>query len=173
MASVSGLCYVSFGSSHRTCCFIDRLHFTFTPVAPPLTFSALSEAEQKKTVMAGCPIALQCELSDSTGEVSWYKDGTKLLPENGVDLQSEGNLRSLVVPAAEHAHTGVYRCESKDDDIQFAVEVKGDAQKLCSAFTVLHGRLTVTVTVDQVALTIKQKIATFLLFQKGQNNRLT
>uniref|UniRef100_A0A7N6ACN1 Obscurin-like protein 1 n=1 Tax=Anabas testudineus TaxID=64144 RepID=A0A7N6ACN1_ANATE len=77
----------------------------------------------KKTVMAGCPIALQCELSDPTGQVNWYKDGTKLLPQSGVDIQSEGNLRSLVVPSAQQVHTGVYRCESKDDDIQFAVEV--------------------------------------------------
>ncbi len=121
-------------------CFIDRLHFTFNSVAPLLKFSALSEDDQKKTVMAGSPIALQCELSDSTGQVSWYKDGTKLLPQNGVDLQSEGNLRSLVVPSAERAHTGIYRCESKDDDIRFDVEVKGDAQELCSAFTVLHGQ---------------------------------
>lgn len=51
-----------------------------------------------------------------------------MLPQNGVDLQSEGTVRSLVVPSAEQAHTGIYRCESKDDDIQFAVEVKGDFQ---------------------------------------------
>lgn len=118
--------------------------FTFNPVAPLLKFSALSEGDQKKTVMTGSPIALQCELSDPTGQVSWFKDGTKLLPQNGVDIQSEGNVRGLVVPSAERAHTGIYRCESKDDDIQFAVEVKGDAQKLCSAVTVLHGQLTVT-----------------------------
>ncbi|XP_049449258.1 obscurin-like protein 1 isoform X14 [Epinephelus fuscoguttatus] len=97
------------------------------PVEPLLTFSALSEGDQKKTVMAGSPIALQCELSNPTGQVSWYKDGTQLLPQNGVEIQSEGNLRSLVVPSAERAHTGVYRCESKDDDIQFAVEVKAIA----------------------------------------------
>ncbi|TKS67636.1 Obscurin [Collichthys lucidus] len=83
--------------------------YTVDVKAPPLKFSALSEADQKKTVMAGCPISLQCELSDSTGQVSWYKDGTKILPQNGVDLQSEGNLRSLVVPSAERAHTGIYR----------------------------------------------------------------
>ncbi|XP_027136613.1 obscurin-like protein 1 isoform X4 [Larimichthys crocea] len=102
----------------------DAVQFHVDVKAPPLKFSALSEADQKKTVMAGCPISLQCELSDSTGQVSWYKDGTKILPQNGVDLQSEGNLRSLVVPSAERAHTGIYRCESKDDDIQFAVEVQ-------------------------------------------------
>ncbi|XP_028249497.1 obscurin-like protein 1 isoform X10 [Parambassis ranga] len=102
----------------------DELQFHVDVKAPPLTFSALSEADQKMTVIAGCPIALQCELSDSSGQVSWYKDGTKLLPESGVDIQSNGNVRSLVVPSAERSHTGIYRCESTDDDIQFAVEVK-------------------------------------------------
>ncbi|XP_041663267.1 obscurin-like isoform X16 [Cheilinus undulatus] len=102
----------------------DTMQFHVDVKAPPLMFSALSEADQKQTVMAGCPIALQCELSDPAGHVSWYKDGTELLPQSGVDIQSEGNLRSLVVPSAEQAHTGIYRCESKDDDIQFAVEVK-------------------------------------------------
>ncbi|KAJ4932905.1 hypothetical protein JOQ06_029743 [Pogonophryne albipinna] len=98
--------------------------YTVDVKAPLLKFSALSEGDQKKTVMTGSPIALQCELSDPTGQVSWFKDGTKLLPQNGVDIQSEGNVRGLVVPSAERAHTGIYRCESKDDDIQFAVEVK-------------------------------------------------
>ncbi|KAI3355902.1 hypothetical protein L3Q82_004449 [Scortum barcoo] len=108
----------------------DAVQFHVDIKAPLLKFSALAEADQKKTVMAGCPIALQCELSDPTGQVSWYKDGTQLLPQNGVDIQSEGNLRSLVVPSAERAHTGIYRCESKDDDIQFAVEVKGQSPQI-------------------------------------------
>ncbi|KAK2906321.1 hypothetical protein Q8A73_010264 [Channa argus] len=102
----------------------DAMQFHVEVKASALTFSAIAEEEQKKTVMAGCPIALQCELSDPTGQVSWYKDGTKLLPQTGVDIQSEGNFRSLVVQSAEQTHTGVYRCESKDDDIHFAVEVK-------------------------------------------------
>ncbi|KAM4558644.1 obscurin isoform 5-T5 [Odontesthes bonariensis] len=102
----------------------DAIQFHVDVKAPPLTFAALSEAEQKMTVVAGSPIALQCELSDPSGQVSWYKDGTKLLPQSGVDIQSQGSVRSLVVPSAERVHTGVYRCESKDDDIQFSVEVK-------------------------------------------------
>ncbi|XP_016527111.1 obscurin-like isoform X6 [Poecilia formosa] len=103
----------------------DAVQFYVDVKAPPLTFAALSEAEQKMTVVAGCRIALQCELSDASGQVSWYKDGRKLRAQSGVAIQSQGNVRSLVVPSAERAHTGVYRCESKDDDIQFSVEVKG------------------------------------------------
>lgn len=127
---------------HYSTCFIDQFYLTFNPVAPPLTFSEMSEVDQKMTVIAGYPIALQCELSDPTGQVSWYKDGTKLLPQSGVDIQSEGNLRSLVVSSAERAHTGVYRCESKDDDIQFTVDVKGDTQKTLQRFHCLALPLT-------------------------------
>lgn len=78
--------------------------------------------------MAGSPIALECELSDPSGEVTWYKDGAALLPQNGLNIQTEGHIRSLVVPSAERAHSGVYRCESKDDDIQFTVDIQGDHQ---------------------------------------------
>ncbi|KAF6738677.1 Obscurin [Oryzias melastigma] len=102
----------------------DAVQFHVDVKAPPQTFAAIMEADQKMTVTTGSPIALKCELSDPAGQVSWYKDGTKLLSESGVDIQSLGNLRSLVVPSAEQAHTGVYRCESKDDDIHFSVEVK-------------------------------------------------
>lgn len=93
-----------------------------------MRFSALSEADQKKTAMAGSPSALPCELSDPTGQVSWYKDGTKLLSQNEADLQSEENLQCLVVPSAEQAHTGICHCESQDVDIQFAVKVKSHSQ---------------------------------------------
>ncbi|XP_054643846.1 obscurin-like protein 1 isoform X4 [Dunckerocampus dactyliophorus] len=102
----------------------DRVQFQEDAKVPLQKFSAVSEAEQKRTVMAGCPVALQCELSDPTGQVTWYKDGTQLLPQSGIDIQSKENLRSLVIPAAKVAHSGVYRCESKDDGIQFTVEVK-------------------------------------------------
>ncbi|KAM3607075.1 uncharacterized protein V6R79_001471 [Siganus canaliculatus] len=102
----------------------DAVQFHVGVQAPPLKFSTLAEADLKKTVTAGTPIALQCELSDSAGPLSRYQDGTKLLPQNGVEPQSEGNLRGLVVSSTEPAHSEIYHCESEDDDIQFAVEVK-------------------------------------------------
>uniref|UniRef100_A0A667Z7N4 Obscurin like cytoskeletal adaptor 1b n=1 Tax=Myripristis murdjan TaxID=586833 RepID=A0A667Z7N4_9TELE len=122
--SAMGLCFATFGITVFVSLIIYIFFFTFNPVAQLVKFSALSEADQKKTVMAGCPIVLQCELSDPSGQVYWYKDGSNLLPQNGVDIRSNGNLRSLVIQSAEQAHSGVYRCEAKDDDIQFTVEVK-------------------------------------------------
>ncbi|XP_059895397.1 obscurin-like protein 1 isoform X9 [Gadus macrocephalus] len=92
--------------------------------APPVKFSAMSEADQTQTVMVGCPIALLCELSDPTGQVHWSKDGAKLIPPSGVDIQSDGNIRKLTIQSAQRSHSGVYQCETKDDAIQFSVDVK-------------------------------------------------
>lgn len=93
----------------------------------------MSEADQRPTVTTDSPIALQRHLSDSSaGRVSSHEDGTEALRQSEVDLVSEGTLRSLVAASAEQTHGGFYRCESKDDDIQFAVEVKGDFKLLRS-----------------------------------------
>ncbi|CAL8240671.1 unnamed protein product [Merluccius merluccius] len=92
--------------------------------ARPVKFSAMSEADQTQTVMVGGPVALLCELCDPNGQVHWYKDGAKLTPQCGVDIQSDGNVRRLVIQSAQRSHSGVYRCETKDDAIQFSVDVK-------------------------------------------------
>ncbi|XP_024864922.1 obscurin isoform X11 [Kryptolebias marmoratus] len=107
----------------------DAVQFHVDVKAPPQTFSAIYEADQNKAVMADSPVAPQCELSDQSGQVSCHTDGTELLPEKGADIQSQENLRSLVVPSAEQTHTDVCRCESKDDDIQFSVDVKAPPVK--------------------------------------------
>lgn len=95
-----------------------------------MRFSALPEVVRNKFIEAGCPIVLQCELSDPTAQVFWYKDGTKLLPENGVDIQSEGALRAVILQSAELSHSGVYSCEALDDCIAFKVDVAGDLRIL-------------------------------------------
>ncbi|AWP12793.1 putative obscurin-like protein 1 [Scophthalmus maximus] len=102
----------------------DNFHFTVDIKAPPVTITTLCEAERNKSVEAGEPIILRCELPEPTGQVSWCKDGTELLPQSGVDFQSEGNLKGLVVPSAELAQNDVYRCESKNAVVEFAVKVE-------------------------------------------------
>lgn len=126
------------------------LYVTLNLVAPLVKSSALSETDQTKTVMADSPVTLQCELSDSSQDAGWCKDETELLPQSGADLQSEGNLHGIylqseghvqriVVPPTLQTHIGTYHRELKDDDIQFAAELKGDSQQLCNTFAVLHG----------------------------------
>ncbi|XP_062258672.1 obscurin-like protein 1 isoform X8 [Platichthys flesus] len=87
----------------------DAVQFHVDVKAPLPEVSALSEADQPEPVVADSPVALQSELSEPTRRVSSSPDGTELLPQSGVDFQSEGNLTSLVVPSAEQAHSDVYR----------------------------------------------------------------
>lgn len=101
--------------------------------------SALTESDQTKTVLADSHVFLQCEMSNTSQEASWYKDETELLPQTGVDVQSEGNVQRIAVSPTEQAHIGTYHCELKDDDIQYAAEVKGDSRQRCNNFAVLHG----------------------------------
>lgn len=74
----------------------------------------------------GKPLELDFEVADSSVPVCWYKDGVKLLPQLGWDIQSSGTLRRLTIPSAELLHAGLYSCESSDDTIHFNVDIKGD-----------------------------------------------
>lgn len=95
-------------------------------IASPIRFSALPEVARNKFIEAGCPIILQCEISDPTAQVSWLKDGVPLLQQTGLDIQSEGTMRKMIIQSAELKHSGVYSCEARDDHIAFKVDVAGD-----------------------------------------------
>lgn len=84
------------------------------------------EVEGTKSVEVGKHLQLDCEVADSSMLVCWYKDGIKLLPQNGWEMQSNGTLRRLVIPSAEILHSGLYSCESSDGTINFMVDIKGD-----------------------------------------------
>lgn len=95
-------------------------------IAPPVKFSSIPEAMRTKSIEAGCPIVLQCVVSDPEAHVCWYKDEMQLISNAGLEIHSEGNTRRLVVQSAELSHSGVYRCTTKDDTMEFQVEIKGD-----------------------------------------------
>ena len=122
------------------------MFFMLNPVAPPLKFTAMSEADKEKSVQAGNHLCLQCELSDPTAEVAWFKDGAPLLPQSGVDILSDGTIRTLSIHSAELSHSGMYRCETLDDAVQFTVGVKGDVHTIYRRYydtlTVLQWQLT-------------------------------
>uniref|UniRef100_A0A3B3Q2K2 Ig-like domain-containing protein n=1 Tax=Paramormyrops kingsleyae TaxID=1676925 RepID=A0A3B3Q2K2_9TELE len=104
----------------------DVITFKVDVEAPPVKFSDVPEAQRHKCVKQGCPIILQCEISDSAAKVWWYKDGMQLHQKLGLDIQSDGNIRKLTVQSAEISHSGVYSCGAVDDAIAFKVDVQGD-----------------------------------------------
>lgn len=119
-----------------------------TPVAPPVRFSDVPEIEKSKSIEAGHPISLHCEISNPTALVQWYKDGEPLLPQSGIYLQTNGTTRTLVIQSAEFSCSGLYSCKTADDISEFYVEVKGDKQQLCQrllSFFFCHTKLTSTV----------------------------
>ncbi|XP_048835457.1 obscurin-like protein 1 isoform X14 [Brienomyrus brachyistius] len=107
----------------------DAVEFNVDVKAPPVRFKDLSEAEKIKSIEAGCPIVLHCEISDPTAQVWWYKDGIELHPQVGIDIQSDGNIKKLTVQSAEISHTGLYICAAVEDDITFKVVVQAPPVK--------------------------------------------
>lgn len=91
-----------------------------------MRFSTLPEIARNKFVEAGCPIKLQCEVSEPTAQVYWHKDGEQLPPEDEYEIQTKEKLRALVIQSAEVRHSGAYSCEAADDRIEFKVDVAGE-----------------------------------------------
>ncbi|XP_037645176.1 obscurin-like protein 1 isoform X18 [Sebastes umbrosus] len=102
----------------------DAITFSVDIKAPPVKFSAIPEEMRTKLTEAGCPIVLQCVVSDPEAHVCWYKDEMQLISNSGLEIHSEGNTRTLVVQSAELCHSGMYRCTTKDDTMEFQVEIK-------------------------------------------------
>ncbi|XP_035248902.1 obscurin-like protein 1 isoform X10 [Anguilla anguilla] len=110
----------------------DAIKFNVDIKAQPVKFSATPEVERNKSIDAGCPIVLHCEISPPNAQVTWYKDGVQLHPQSGVEIQSKATIRRLVVQSAQLCHSGVYRCEAADDAVQFTVDIKAPPVKFCS-----------------------------------------
>ncbi|KAG7271277.1 hypothetical protein CRUP_003229 [Coryphaenoides rupestris] len=81
----------------------------------------------KKRVETGDAIVLYCEVSHAFAHVSWFKDGAALQANDGLTVQSEGNMRRIVIQSAEASDSGVYTCEVAGDAIKFNVQVAGPA----------------------------------------------
>lgn len=83
-------------------------------------------SEKYKTIAFGCPIILQCEVSDPIAQVSWFKDEVQFFCKTGLDMKRDGNLRKLIVNSAKVSDSGLYACSLADDVVTFHVEVEGD-----------------------------------------------
>ncbi|MEQ2191116.1 hypothetical protein XENOCAPTIV_021194 [Xenoophorus captivus] len=93
-------------------------------------FIPLSELDSNKIVEAGDAIVLYCEVTHPFAKVSWYKDGEELQVSDGLNIQSDGNMRRLVIQSAEASHSGVYTCETSGDVIKFNVDVEEPPVKI-------------------------------------------
>uniref|UniRef100_A0A8C8EII2 Obscurin-like protein 1 n=1 Tax=Oncorhynchus tshawytscha TaxID=74940 RepID=A0A8C8EII2_ONCTS len=88
--------------------------------------SPMSESDSNKRVETGDPVVLYCEVSHPSASVGWFKDGVELQVTDSLNIQSEGNMRRIVIQSAEFTDSGVYTCETMGDVIKFNVEVEGE-----------------------------------------------
>lgn len=88
-------------------------------------FIPLSELDKNKRLHTGDAIVLYCEVSHPFAKVSWFKDGRELHVTDGLNIQSDGNMRRIVIQSADVSHSGVYTCKSSGDVIEFSVDVAG------------------------------------------------
>ncbi|XP_064826170.1 obscurin-like protein 1 [Oncorhynchus masou masou] len=93
--------------------------------AAMMKFSPMSESDSNKRVETGEPVVLYCEVSHPSASVGWFKDGVELQVTDSLNIQSEGNMRRIVIRSAEFTDSGVYTCEMMGDVINFNVEVEG------------------------------------------------
>ncbi|XP_073318223.1 obscurin-like protein 1a [Pagrus major] len=119
---------------HETCTAEDTAEVTFIAngvrdsavlnVKPAVVkFSPMSDSDSNKKVDIGDAIVLYCEVSHSCAKVSWFKDGEELQVADGLNIQSDGNMRRIVIQSADASNSGVYTCETSGDVIKFNVNV--------------------------------------------------
>lgn len=101
-------------------------HWFHLSAAAEVKFSPLSDTDGNKRVEPGEAIVLYCEVSHAFAQVSWFKDGKELLMTDGLNIQSEGKMRRIVIQSADASHSGVYTCETSADVIRYNVEVAGN-----------------------------------------------
>uniref|UniRef100_A0A8C5H6J5 Obscurin like cytoskeletal adaptor 1b n=1 Tax=Gouania willdenowi TaxID=441366 RepID=A0A8C5H6J5_GOUWI len=127
-----------FSHSGVYCCdaIDDVIRFNVEVEVPPMKFAHIPEEMRTKSIEAGCPLVLQCVVSPSEAEVAWYKDEILLISNSGLEIQSDGDVRKLVIQSTELHHSGVYRCTTQDDAVEFQVDIKGDFSLFSCSFEV-------------------------------------
>lgn len=93
--------------------------------AAVVKFVPLSETDCIKKVQTGNAVVLYCEVSHPFAEVSWCKDGGELHANDELSVQSDGNMRRIVIQSADASHSGVYTCKTAGDVVTFNVDVTG------------------------------------------------
>uniref|UniRef100_A0A8C8CEM3 Obscurin-like protein 1 n=1 Tax=Oncorhynchus tshawytscha TaxID=74940 RepID=A0A8C8CEM3_ONCTS len=67
----------------------------------------VQESDSNKRVETGDPVVLYCEVSHPSASVGWFKDGVELQVTDSLNIQSEGNMRRIVIQSAEFTDSGV------------------------------------------------------------------
>ena len=81
-------------------------------------------------IMEGKSVALECELSDADANVLWYKNKRPVMEDDRISIETEGPKRRLTIKNATKEDSGLYSCETgeeQDRTICFVSIRQGDA----------------------------------------------
>ena len=53
-------------------------------------------------------IAFTCQVNKAGVEINWMKDGTIIMPSEGIRIESEGEMHKLLIEKAELQKAGTY-----------------------------------------------------------------
>lgn len=72
-----------------------------------------------------------CELSKSSAQVKWFKDGKEIIPSKNVIIKADGKKRILTVKKAEKANIGDYVCDCGSDKTTAKLNIEGTFFSMC------------------------------------------
>lgn len=99
--------------------------FHLLSLEPPAGFSNKESVQKEVKAALSQKATLSCEVSDSTIEVKWFKDGKVLTSSNGVHMESKGKTRELVIERMEKKDAGEYTCEAGNEKLVFTLQLTG------------------------------------------------
>ncbi|KAM4688626.1 obscurin [Discoglossus pictus] len=102
----------------------QKINFKIKVTEPEPAFTNQEKVQKEVQAILTESTTLSCEVSQSTTEVKWYKDGQLITSSKKARVESEGKSRQLVVEQVEKKDGGEYTCEAAGQKINFKINVK-------------------------------------------------
>jgi len=80
---------------------------------------------QDYTAVEKDEVVLICEVSKSSAQVKWFKDGNEITPSKNVIIKADGKKRILTVKRAEKGNIGDYACDCGSDKTTAKLNIEG------------------------------------------------
>jgi len=111
------------GFFSRSCdCWFLTCRYRVSPAEGDLYFTTKL---QNYTAVERDEVKLVCELSKSTADVKWFKDGKDITPSKTIAISTDGKKRILTVRKADKANIGEYTCDCGSDKTTANLNIEG------------------------------------------------
>ncbi|XP_008562871.1 PREDICTED: obscurin-like, partial [Galeopterus variegatus] len=101
----------------------QSVSFYLDVTEPKAVFAKDQPVHSEVKAEAGTNATLSCKVAQAQTEVTWYKDGKKLISSSKVHFEATGCTRRLVVQKPEKVDAGEYSCEAGGRRVSFHLDV--------------------------------------------------